>query len=75
MASLRFNKKIYSKVAIDQAAEAYAEVLQVSLRSKGAYHEVELQSPTGKAGKDVSPGLASEFANYVLYATLIARRA
>ena len=72
MASLRFNKNIYSKVAIDQAAEAYAEVLQASQRTRGAYHEVQLQSRTGK---DVSPGLAKEFANYVLCATLIARRA
>ena len=72
MASLRFNKKIYSKVAIDRAAEAYAEVLKATQRTKGAYHEVQLHSRTGK---DISAGLASEFANYVLYATLIARRA
>lgn len=72
MASLRFNKKIYSKVAIDRAAEAYAEVLVATQRAAGAYHEVRLQSRTGKS---VSTGLASEFANYVLYATLIARRA
>ncbi len=72
MASLRFNKKIYSKVAIGRAAEAYAEVLQATQRTKGAYHEVTLQSRTGKA---VSTGLVNEFANYVLYATLIARRA
>ncbi len=75
MASLRFNKKIYSKVAIDRAAEAYAEVLQATQRTKGAYYEVQLQSLTGKSGKAVSTGLANEFANYVLYATLIARRA
>jgi hypothetical protein len=74
MASLRFNKKIYSKVAIDRAAEAYAEVLQATQRTKGAYHEVLLQSRTGRKGA-VSEGLAKEFANYVLYATLIARRA
>ena len=72
MASLRFNKKIYSKVAIDRAAEAYAEVLKATQQTKGTYHEVQLQSRTGKS---VSAGLANEFANYVLYATLIARRA
>ena len=74
MASLRFNKNIYSKVAIDRAAEAYAEVLQATQRTKGAYHEVTLQSRTGRGGT-ISDGLAKEFANYVLYATLIARRA
>ncbi len=74
MASLRFNKKIYSKVAIDKAVEAYADVLQATHRTKGVYHEVELQSRTGRGGA-VTEGLAKEFANYVLYATLIARRA
>ena len=74
MASLRFNKKIYSKVAIDRAAEAYADVLQATQQTKGAYLEVQLQSRTGRGGA-VSAGLAKEFANYVLYATLIARRA
>jgi hypothetical protein len=72
MASLRFNKQIYSKVAIERAAEAYADVLRATPRTKGAYHEVELLQRTGRGG--VSDGLAKEFANYVLYATLIARR-
>jgi hypothetical protein len=73
MASLRFNKKIYSKIAIDRAAEAYAEVLRATQKPKGAYHVVELQSRSARGGA-ISEGLAKEFANYVLYATLIARR-
>ena len=74
MASLRFNKKIYSKIAIDRAAEAYSEVLRATQRAKGAYLEVDLQSRSARGGA-VAEGLAKEFANYVLYATLIARRA
>jgi hypothetical protein len=74
MASLRFNKKIYSRVAIERAAEAYADVLGATQRTQGAYHVVELKS-RGARGGAVAEGLAKEFANYVLYATLIARRA
>ncbi|MBI5480222.1 MAG: hypothetical protein HY906_15260 [Deltaproteobacteria bacterium] len=74
MASLRFNKRIYSKVAIERAAEAYAEVLRATHRTRGAYLEVDLQSRAARGGA-ISEGLAKEFANYVLYATLIARRA
>ncbi len=72
MATLRFNKKIYSRAAIDRAAEAYAEVARVSQRTKGAYFEVALD-PSGSG--DADENLTHEFANYVLYATLVERRA
>jgi hypothetical protein len=74
MASLRFNKKIYSRAAIDRAAEAYSDALKVTHRLRGSYHEVDLRAAAARGGP-VGEGLAKEFANYVLYATLLERRA
>jgi len=74
MASLRFNKKIYSRAAVDRAAEAYADVVRATPRVKGQYIEVTLRS-AATGGAPVAEGLAKEFANYVLYATLLERRA
>ncbi|HEY3359510.1 MAG TPA: HxsD-like protein [Polyangia bacterium] len=71
MASLRFNKKIYTAGAIRQATQAYADVVQVSQRTRGAYHEVDLAVLPEGAGNETLP---QEFANYVLYATLLERR-
>jgi hypothetical protein len=71
MASLRFNKRIYTAGAITKASEAFADVLQVSQHARGGYHEVDLVVlPEAEDGEK----LPREFANYVLYATLLERR-
>jgi hypothetical protein len=71
VASLRFHKGIYSPVAVRRAAEAYAEVARIERRARGRYVEVTI---TPRPEADVAATLPEEFANYVLYATLLERR-
>ena len=51
MASLRFNKKIYSKVAIDRAAEAYAdyETMVAANPTTGLYYKTTAATQATRA--------------------------
>ena len=73
MATLRFNKNIYSRGAIDRAAEAYQEMARVTHRSRGGYFEVSIEA-AAPGGDQPDVTLTHEFANYVLHATLLERR-
>ena len=56
---------------VRRAADAFAKVARIRRRTRGQYIEVEI---TPRPAARAVPALPDEFANYVLYATLLERR-
>ena len=59
---LLLNKRIYPKEIVEEAVEAYTEVATISLKSKGRYHVVEIDTQE----EEYRSVIAGEFANYCL---------
>lgn len=67
--TLRFRKKIYPKMAVQAAAEAFADVAEIRVSVQGDYAVVELRPQVAEDAAE----LAGEFRNFVL-GTAIALR-
>lgn len=60
---IKLNNKIYKKKAIENAVNAFSELANFEINSKGDYYLVEVEMIN-----DVDPvALSDEFTNYVLY--------
>lgn len=62
---VRFNKKIYSKEAIEEAIEIYKELAKFKLKETKNYFVLEMKNILPK----LKPIFKDEFCNYVLALT------
>ncbi len=59
---IKFSKKLYKAIAINEAIEAYDEVADFSFKKVGNALEVEIKNPD----TDLKNIIKDEFCNYVL---------
>jgi len=60
--TIRFNRKIYKKKAIQSAIKDYKHLADFSIKQDSNYFKVELKN----IDKDVEEIIKDEFSNYVL---------
>ncbi len=66
----KLNRKIYTKVGITEACEAFEHLCSVKVQLVGEYYQLLFENVDDTV-KDVLP---DEFANYALYATISGRK-
>jgi len=71
MARLKFHREAYSKAALDEASEVFAEHASIETTESAPYLEVELEPKEGVEAAE----LEGEFMNYVLALTIEEKRA
>jgi|GEM_PF-3558841 len=68
--NLNLNKKIYTKAGIKSTIEAFGEVCNVEMDTKGEYYHLSFHD----VDESVKDSLIDEFANYALYGTLAGKK-
>ncbi len=73
--TLRFSKELYTREAIDEVVEAWAEVGTFSVGEEGEHHTVAIESLADEAlESDALAEIAGEFGNYLLGVVVNNRR-
>lgn len=69
MTTLRLDRKLYTKSAVNATVEAFSELARITLTTDDRYHVIEMADPD----PEVADVIDKEFANFALAETVEGR--
>ena len=67
---LRFDRRLYTKTALDEAAESFSHLATITMQEEGDQYILSFTD----VDSDVNEVIREEFANHALYNTILRRK-